>query len=88
MGDLDFSDFDEEKCEPWYNQNAPILAGLSPGLGLVGVAYRNRPVSFFDLETCAIRGQYHKTGATYHEPFVHDFIFNPVPEIGLAAVAF
>jgi WD40 repeat protein len=83
-----FSDFDEEKSEPYHYQRPPIHIDFSPGLGLLGVAYRTRPVSFFDLETCEFRGQYHKTGAIYPEPFIHDFIFNPVPEICLAAVAF
>jgi WD40 repeat protein len=84
----DFSDFDEEKWEPWHHKTSPIRADFSPGLGLLGVAYRNRPVSFFDLETCTFRSQYHKTGTIYPEPHIQDFIFNPVQEICLAAVAF
>lgn len=88
MSTSNFSDFDEDKMEPYHYQRPPIHAYFSPGLGLLGVAYRTRPVSFFDLETCGFAGQYHKTGALYPEPYIHAFIFNPVPEICLAAVAF
>lgn len=83
-----FSDFDEEKMKPYHYQRPPIHAHFSPSLGLLGVAYRTRPVSFFDLETCNFTGQYHKTGALHPEPYIHAFIFNPIPDICLAAVAF
>lgn len=83
-----FSDFDEEEGVPFGHNQPPIHAAFSPGLGLLGVAYRMRPISFWETEDCTFAGQYHKTGASYHEPFVHAFIFNPVPDICLAAVAF
>ena len=83
-----FSDFDEEKGKPFGHNQPAIHTAFSPGLGLLGVAYRMRPISFWETEDCTFAGQYHKTGASYHEPFVHALIFNPVPEICLAAVAF
>lgn len=83
-----FSDFDEDEGAPFGHNQPPIHAAFSPGLGLLGVAYRMRPISFWETENCSFAGQYHKAGASYHEPFVHAFLFNPVPDICLAAVAF
>jgi WD40 repeat protein len=83
-----FSDYDEVKGAPFGHNQPPIHAAFSPGLGLLGVAYRMRPISFWETESCTFAGQYHKAGASYHEPFVHAFIFNPVPDICLAAVSF
>ncbi|KAE8837006.1 hypothetical protein PTNB73_07910 [Pyrenophora teres f. teres] len=83
-----FSDFDEEEGSAAVYHRPPIYASFSPELGLLGVAYRSRPVNFWELETGTYAGQYHKTGAIYPEPLIHAFLFNPIPEICLAAVAF
>ncbi|KAF2640365.1 WD40 repeat-like protein [Massarina eburnea CBS 473.64] len=73
---------------PFGHIQSPIHAAFSAGLGLLGVVYRMRPITFWEIESCNFAGQYHKTGAIYHEPYVHAFLFNPVSEICLAAVAF
>ena len=83
-----FSDIDEEDQSEYHYKRPPIRAGFSPGLGLLGVAYRQRPVSFWDLEDNSFIGQYHKAGSVYPEPLILDFIFNPKAEISLAAVAY
>ncbi|KAF1955022.1 WD40 repeat-like protein [Byssothecium circinans] len=83
-----FSDYDEDEGTPFGHGQPPIHAAFSPGLGLLGVAYRMRPITFWEIESCNFAGQYAKIGAGYHEPFVHAFLFNPVPDICLAAVAF
>ncbi|KAJ4302693.1 hypothetical protein N0V90_001583 [Kalmusia sp. IMI 367209] len=83
-----FSDFDEENDAPFGYSQPPIHAAFSPGLGLLGVCYQMRPITFWEIDKCTFAGQYHKAGASYHEPFVHSFLFNPIPDICLAAVAF
>ena len=83
-----FSDIEEEDQSEYHYKRPPIHAEFSPSLKLLGVAYRNRPVSFWDLEDNTFVGQYHKTGAVYPEPLIHDFIFNPNPEVSLAAIAY
>ena len=83
-----FSDIDEEGQSEHHNKKSPIHAGFSPGLRLLGVAYRQRPVSFWDLEDNSFIGQYHQSGSVYPEPLILDFIFNPKSDTNLAAVAY
>ena len=83
-----FSDIEEEDQSEYHYKRPPIHAEFCPALSLLGVAYRNRPISFWDLEDNTFVGQYHKAGAVYPEPLIHDFIFNPNPEISLAAVIY
>ena len=83
-----FSDIDENEQTEYHYQRPPIHAAFSPGLKLLGIAYRQRPVSFWDLEDKTFIGQFHKSRAVYPEPLIHAFIFNPKPEINLAAVAY
>lgn len=83
-----FSDIDEENQSEYHYKRSPLRAGFSPGLGLLGVAYRQRPISFWDLEDNTFIGQYHKAGSVYPEPMILDFIFNPKAEISLAAVVY
>lgn len=83
-----FSDVDEEDQSEYHYRRSPLRAGFSPGLGLLGVAYRQRPISFWDLQDNTFVGQYHKAGSVYPEPMILDFIFNPKAEISLAAVVY
>ncbi len=82
-----FSDIEDDQSENHYKR-PPIHAEFCPGLNLLGVAYRNRPVNFWDLEDNTFVGQYHKTDAIYPEPLIQDFIFNPNPELSLAAIVY
>ena len=83
-----FSDIDEEDRSEYHYKRSPLRARFAPGLRLLGVAYRQRPISFWDLEDNTFIGQYHKAGSVYPEPRILDFIFNPKAEISLAAVAY
>ena len=83
-----FSDIDEEDRSEYHYKRSPLRARFSPGLGLLGVAYRQRPISFWDLEDNTFIGQYHKAGSVYPEPKILDFIFNPKAEVSLAAVVY
>ena len=83
-----FTDINEEDQSEYHYNRPPIRIKFAPNLNLLGVAYRQRPISFWDLEDNTFVGQYHKIGAAYPEPLIHDFLFNPNPDICIAAVAY
>ena len=83
-----FSDINEDDQSEYHYNRPPICVRFASSLNLLGVAYRQRPISFWDLEENSFVGQYHKTGAVYPEPLIHDFTFNPNPEICLCAVTY
>ncbi|KAK7416890.1 hypothetical protein QQX98_004948 [Neonectria punicea] len=80
-----FCDWDEDEERPFHFIRPPIHADFNIGLGSLGAAYRSRPVSFWGLEAHDFDGQFHRSRLVYPEPFIHSFIFNPNPEINLAA---
>ncbi|KAL9043840.1 MAG: hypothetical protein Q9214_002985, partial [Letrouitia sp. 1 TL-2023] len=89
--DLDlsqFSDINEDDQSEYHYNRPPIRVRFASNLSLLGVAYRQRPITFWDLDDNSFVGQYHKAGAVYPEPLIHDFIFNPNPDICLAAVTY
>ncbi|KAL4923392.1 uncharacterized protein BDV17DRAFT_277222 [Aspergillus undulatus] len=55
---------------------------------MLGLVYRVRPLNFWSLEGCEYQVQFHRSGTAYTEPLVLAFIFNPSPELKLAAVSF
>lgn len=85
---LQFSDIDEEDYSEYYYKRPPIRIRFAPNLNLLGVAYRQRPISFWELEDNSFIGQYHKADSTYPEPLIHDFVLNPNPDVCLGAVAY
>lgn len=52
------------------------------------MAYRQRPVEFWDLENHEFLGQFHRSRTVYPEPLIHAFVFNPNPDINLAAITY
>ncbi|KAK4222958.1 hypothetical protein QBC38DRAFT_488688 [Podospora fimiseda] len=83
-----FCDWDEEEKREYKFRRPPIHGDFNVGLNLLGVAYRTRPLSFWDLEEQEFVAQFHRSRTSYPEPFIHAFVFNPNPEINLAAVSF
>ena len=83
-----FCDYDEDEKEEHHYRRAPMIASISPGLKLLGVVYRSRPISFWDLEEKTYVGQYQRSRGVSPEPLILAFLFNPKPEISLAAVAY
>lgn len=85
-----FCDYDEEEKEEHHYRRSPMLASISPGLKLLGVVYRSRPIIFWDLEEQTYVGQYQRSrgGGASPEPLILAFLLNPKPEISLAAVAY
>lgn len=83
-----FCDWDEDEKREHLHQRPPMHINISVVLGLLGVTYRSRPVTFWDLESNEFAGHFHRSRAVYPEPFIHAFIFNPNPEIILAATTY
>ncbi|KAL9133197.1 MAG: hypothetical protein Q9175_005628 [Cornicularia normoerica] len=83
-----FCDYDEEEKEEHHYRRSPMLASISPGAKLLGVVYRMRPISFWDLEEKTYVGQYQRSRGVSPEPLILAFLLNPKPEISLAAVAY
>lgn len=83
-----FSDINEDDQSEYHYKRPPIRVRFASNLSLLGVAYRQRPISLWDLDDNSFIGQYHKAEAVYPEPLIHDFIFNPNPNICLGAVTY
>ena len=83
-----FSDINEDDPSEYHYNCPPTCVRFASGSNLLGVTYRHRPISFWDLGELAFVGQYHKASAVYPEPLIPDFIFNPNPEICLCAVTY
>lgn len=83
-----FFDWDEDEKREHHYRRPPMHIDFSVGLGLLGVTYRLRPVTFWDLESNEFVGQFHRSCAVYPEPFISAFIFNPNSEIALAAATY
>ncbi|PGH17277.1 hypothetical protein AJ79_01160 [Helicocarpus griseus UAMH5409] len=79
---------EDEERKPHHYNRTPIHVDFSVGLGLMGVVYRQRPVSFWGLEEHEFEGQFHHSQMVYPLPYIHDFFFNPNSEIILAVVSY
>ena len=85
---LQFGDINEDDPSEYHCNGSPICVRFAPSLNLLGVAYRHRPINFWDLCESSFVGQYHKAGAVYPDPLIHDFIFNPNPRLCLCAATY
>ncbi|RAL05419.1 uncharacterized protein BO80DRAFT_499067 [Aspergillus ibericus CBS 121593] len=85
---FEFCDWEEEEIREHRYRRPPIYADFSPAQGLLGLSYRQRPVSFWGLEGYEYEGQFHRSRLLYPEPLIVAFVFNPNPDIPLAAVSF
>lgn len=83
-----FSDWDESEHNENKRQQPPMHADFIVALGLLGVTYRQRPVNIWDLEEHEFVGQFKRSRGGHSEPYVHAFLFNPNPDINLAAVSY
>lgn len=84
-----FGDWDESQRQNHKYQKSPMHADFMMSLGLLGMTYRLRPVTFWDLEEHDFVGQFTRLTNSYStEPYIHAFLFNPNPEINLAAVSY
>ncbi|KAG8161461.1 hypothetical protein KVR01_008448 [Diaporthe batatas] len=84
-----FGDWNESQRQYHKYQKSPMHADFMMNLGLLGVTYRLRPVTFWDLEEQEFVGHFTRsTNSSSLEPYIHAFLFNPNPEINLAAVSY
>ena len=83
-----FNDIDEDAQADYHYQRPPTFAAISPGLNLLAVAYRQRPITFWDLTDNTFQGQFHKSASSYPWPLIVALLINPKPEIQLVAVAY
>lgn len=84
---LHFSDIDEPTGRKLRGR-APTHASFSPGLGLLAVVYRQRPIVFWDLQGCTYVGQYNKDNNVYLGPLCFALMFNQKAEVQLVAAAY
>ncbi|KAI9848521.1 MAG: hypothetical protein M1837_007190 [Sclerophora amabilis] len=84
----DISNIEEEDSSEYHYWGPPTHAAFSAGLNILGVTSCWRPISFWELEDKEYIGQFHKSRPVFPGPSVVAFIFNPKPEINLAAAAY
>ena len=88
VNSFQFSDIDESTGKEHPHARAPTHAAFSPGLNLLAVVYRQRPIVLWDLEDCTYVGQYNKDTNVYPGPLCFAIIFNAKAEVQLVAAAF
>lgn len=88
VNSFQFSDIDESTGREHRHARAPTHAAFSPGLNLLAVVYRQRPIVLWDLEDCSYVGQYNKDTHVYPGPLCFALIFNPKAEVQLVAAAY
>ena len=88
VNSFQFSDIDESTGREHQHARAPTHAAFSPGLNLLAVVYRQRPIVLWDLEDCSYVGQYNKETNVYPGPLCFALIFNPKAEVQLVAAAY
>ncbi len=88
VSSFQFSDIDESTGREHHHARAPTHASFSPGLSLLAVVYRQRPIVLWDLEDCSYVGQYNKDSDVYPGPLCFALIFNQKAEMQLVAAAY
>lgn len=88
VNSFQFSDIDESTGREHHHARAPTHASFSPGLSLLAVVYRQRPIVLWDLEDCTYVGQYNKDTDVYPGPLCLALIFNQKAEVQLVAAAY
>ncbi|KEZ42265.1 hypothetical protein SAPIO_CDS6124 [Scedosporium apiospermum] len=67
-----------------HSSKAPFAASISPGLELLGLAYRNSPVCLFDFAS----GEFVGWAIDERSRAASQLIFNPDPDVGLLLIAY
>lgn len=88
LEDAVFFDMREDGQDTVYRR-PPTHACFCPELNLLGVAYRQRPISFWDLEDNSWLSHFHKGSSDeYPGPLLVGFTINPNPNLELAAASY
>lgn len=88
VNSFQFSDIDESTGREHQYARVPTHASFSPGLSLLAVAYRQRPIVLWDLEDCTYVGQYNKDTDVYPGPLCLALMFNQKAQVQLVAAAY
>lgn len=84
-----FFDMSDQEDESIAHQRPPTHISISPELNVLGVAYRQRPISFWDLEDNSWLSHFHKGDpGQYPGPLLVGLTINPNPELELAAASY
>ncbi|KAK7996347.1 hypothetical protein PG991_015814 [Apiospora marii] len=84
-----FFDMDEREDKNIINKRPPTHVSFCSELNLLGVAYRQRPISFWDLEDNSWLGHFHKGDSdVYPGPLLVGLVINLNPELELAAASY
>ncbi|KAL3427212.1 hypothetical protein PVAG01_00721 [Phlyctema vagabunda] len=88
LPELLFHDYDDLTSSNGHLR-PPFTADISAGLKLLAVAYRYRPINFWDLEDGSYVGQFDKsTTRAYPGPLLVSLLFNPNSEANLVAASY
>ena len=84
------SDSDSDEGNQTARGIPPSIVRLSSAHKLAAIAYRNSPVTIWDMDRANRVGVFEKEGSEdiYTSPQVIDMVFNPVPELDLMAIAY
>ena len=87
---FDVCDIDEQTEQPHPQKRVATHADFCPGLNLLAVGYRQRPVVIWELtdDSCEYVGSYLKNSQAYYGPLLFALRFNPKPELNLLAASF
>ncbi|RYP92352.1 hypothetical protein DL770_001554 [Monosporascus sp. CRB-9-2] len=84
------SDSDSDEGSLVTRGTPPSVVRLSSVHRLAAIAYRNSPITIWDIDRANQVGIFEKEGCedVYNSPQVMDMVFNPVPQLDLMAVAY
>lgn len=86
---LGFFDMNDQEDPSIVHNRSPTHIAISSELNLLGVAYANRPLSFWDLEDDSWLSHFYKGDrGQYPGPLLLGLTINPNPELELAAASY
>ena len=87
---FDVCDIDEETEQQHPQKRVATHADFCPGLNLLAVGYRQRPVVIWELNdvSCEYVGSYSKDFKAHYGPLLFALKFNPKPELALLAASY
>lgn len=89
LPDWAYFDMNDNKDESMINRRQPTHISLSSELNLLAVAYRHRPISFWDLEDNSWLSHFYKGDPNvYLGPLLVGITINPNPDLELVAAAY
>lgn len=89
LPDWSYFDMNNSEDDALVNRKQPTHISISSELNLLAIAYRQRPISFWDLEDNSWLSHFHKGDPNvYPGPLLVGVTINPNPDLELAAAAY